>query len=110
MPSGIVVTQQDEKSQHKNRAKALKILRARLFESERLKIVSERAETRKLQVGSGDRSERIRTYNFPQNRLTDHRVNLTLHKLDRILAGELLGEVIDELISLDQEERLEHAS
>ncbi len=110
IPSGIVVTQQDEKSQHKNRAKALKILRARLFEAERFKINSERAEARKLQVGSGDRSERIRTYNFPQNRLTDHRFNLTIHKLDRILTGELLGDVIEELISLDQTERLKSAS
>ena len=110
LPSGIVVTQQDEKSQHKNKAKALKILRARLFEAERLKIDSERAEARKLQVGSGDRSERIRTYNFPQNRLTDHRINFTIHKLDRILTGELLEEVISELIAFDQEERLKNAS
>ncbi|MAR78982.1 MAG: peptide chain release factor 1 [Rhodospirillaceae bacterium] len=110
LPSGIVVTQQDEKSQHKNKAKALKILRARLFEAERSKIDSERAEARKLQVGSGDRSERVRTYNFPQNRLTDHRINFTIHKLDRILTGELLEEVISEMIAFDQEERLKNAS
>ncbi len=110
LPSGIVVTQQDEKSQHKNKSKALKILRARLFEVERSKINSERAEARRSQVGTGDRSERIRTYNFPQNRLTDHRVNLTIHKLDRILTGELLNEVINELILVDQEERLKNLS
>ncbi len=110
LSTGIVVTQQDEKSQHKNRAKALKILRARLFEAERLKIDSERAEARRLQVGTGDRSERIRTYNFPQNRITDHRVNLTIHKLDRVLTGELLDEVIDQLIQFDQKERLKNLS
>ena len=106
LPSGIVVSQQDEKSQHKNRAKALKILRARLYEHEREQRASERAETRRLQVGSGDRSERIRTYNFPQGRVTDHRINLTLYKLDKVLGGEALDELIDALIAEDQAERL----
>ena len=102
MPSGIVVSQQDEKSQHKNRAKAMKILQARLYESERQKQQDERSTTRKDQVGSGDRSERIRTYNFPQGRVTDHRINLTLHKLDKVLQGEALDELIDELIVEDR--------
>ncbi len=105
VPTGLVVTQQDEKSQHKNRAKAMKILRARLYELERARADQERAAARKLQVGSGDRSERIRTYNFPQGRVTDHRINLTLHKLDRVMSGEL-DEVVDALISEDQAERL----
>ena len=95
LPTGIVVSQQDEKSQHKNRAKAMKILRARLYEAERDKQQQERAEDRKGQVGSGDRSERIRTYNYPQGRVTDHRINLTLHKIEKVLEGESLGEVID---------------
>lgn len=102
LPSGIVVTQQDEKSQHKNRAKALKILRSRLYELERARAHDERAAQRRGQVGSGDRSERVRTYNYPQGRVTDHRINLTLHKLDRVLAGEALDEMIDGLISEDQ--------
>ena len=102
MPSGIVVSQQDEKSQHKNRAKAMKILQARLYESERQKQQDERSTTRKDQVGSGDRSERIRTYNFPQGRVTDHRINLTLHKLDKVLQGEALDELIDGLIVEDR--------
>ncbi len=110
IPTGIVVSQQDEKSQHKNKAKALKVLRARLFEAERDRAESERAADRKSQVGSGDRSERIRTYNFPQGRVTDHRINLTLHKLDRVLAGEALGELIDSLISEDQLRRLSASS
>ena len=93
--TGIVVSQQDEKSQHKNRAKAMKILRARLYDAERARVASERAAARKGQVGSGDRSERIRTYNFPQGRVTDHRINLTLYKLDRVMTGEALDEVID---------------
>ncbi|TNE67516.1 MAG: peptide chain release factor 1 [Alphaproteobacteria bacterium] len=101
LPTGIVVTQ-SEKSQHKNRDKAMKILRARLYELERDKAASERAESRKAQVGSGDRSERIRTYNFPQGRVTDHRIGLTLHKLEQVLAGEGLTEVIDALIAEDQ--------
>ena len=106
VPTGIVVSQQDEKSQHKNRAKAMKILRARLYDAERARVESERAAARKGQVGSGDRSERIRTYNFPQGRVTDHRVNFTLYKLDRVMAGESLDEVIDALVSEDQAQRL----
>ncbi|GAK34188.1 peptide chain release factor 1 [Iodidimonas nitroreducens] len=106
LPSGVVVSQQDEKSQHKNREKAMKVLRARLYEHEREKVHRERADARKQQVGSGDRSERIRTYNFPQGRVTDHRINLTLHKLDQILAGPGLSEVVDALLSYDQAERL----
>ncbi|MFQ5697354.1 MAG: peptide chain release factor 1 [Myxococcota bacterium] len=94
LPTGEVVTCQDEKSQHKNKARALKILRSRLFDRERRRAAEERAEERRGQIGSGERSERIRTYNFPQNRITDHRVNLTLHKLDRVLEGEL-GELIE---------------
>ena len=101
LPSNIVVQCQDEKSQHKNRAKALKLLRAKLYDEERLQREQERAADRKNQVGSGDRSERIRTYNFPQGRLTDHRINLTLYKLDRIMEGEL-DEVIDALVSDEQ--------
>ncbi len=106
MPSGIVVAIQDEKSQHKNKAKALKILRARLFDLERQTKDAARAADRKGQVGSGDRSERIRTYNFPQGRVTDHRINLTLYKLDQVLSGELLDEVIEPLIAEDQAARL----
>ena len=105
LPSGIVVTQQDEKSQHKNRAKALKVLRARLYDHERMARDAERAEARRGQVGSGDRSERIRTYNFPQGRVTDHRINLTLYKLDKFMDGEL-DEVVDSLITDDQATRL----
>ncbi|WND01380.1 peptide chain release factor 1 [Temperatibacter marinus] len=101
LPTGIVVTS-SEKSQHQNRDRAMKVLRARLYEAERERIVNERAEDRKSQVGSGDRSERIRTYNFPQGRVTDHRINLTLHKLDQILAGEGLIEMIGALITEDQ--------
>ena len=106
LPTGLVVSQQDEKSQHKNKAKALKVLRARLFEQERERLASERAADRKGQVGSGDRSERIRTYNFPQGRVTDHRINLTLYKLDRVIAGDSLGELVDALIAEDQANRL----
>jgi peptide chain release factor 1 len=106
LPSGIVVQQQDEKSQHKNRAKAMKILRARLYEQSRARVAAERAADRRSQVGSGDRSERIRTYNFPQGRVTDHRINLTLYKLDRVLAGESLDEIIDALIAEDETARL----
>jgi peptide chain release factor 1 len=109
LPTGIVVTQQDEKSQHKNKAKALKILRSRLYERERMAREAERAASRKGQVGSGDRSERIRTYNFPQSRCTDHRINLTLYKLDQILAGEALDELIDALIAEDEAARLAEA-
>jgi peptide chain release factor 1 len=106
LPSGIVVGQQEEKSQHKNRAKAMKILKAKLFEAERERQASARAAERKDLVGSGDRSERIRTYNFPQGRVTDHRINLTLYKLDRILAGDDLGEIVEALITEDQAGKL----
>jgi peptide chain release factor 1 len=104
LPTGIVVTQ-SEKSQHQNRARAMQILRARLFDMERQKAESERSATRRSQVGSGDRSERIRTYNFPQGRVTDHRINLTLYKLDRMMLGEI-DEVVDALISDHQAEQL----
>jgi len=106
LPTGIVVSQQDEKSQHKNKAKALKVLRARLYERERQARAAERAASRKSQVGSGDRSERIRTYNFPQGRVTDHRINLTLYKIDKVLSGEALDEFIDALLADDQAARL----
>ena len=102
LPTGIVVSQQDEKSQHKNRAKAMKVLRARVYEAERVALAEERAATRKNQVGTGDRSERIRTYNFPQGRVTDHRIGLTLHKLDRIMEGNALDEIVDALTAEDQ--------
>ena len=105
-PSGIVVTQQDEKSQHKNKAKALKILRARLYESEKLKKDKERSTERKSQIGSGDRSERIRTYNFPQGRVTDHRINFTLHKLTDFLNGEIHEEMNENLRLKDQDLKL----
>lgn len=106
LPTGLVVTQQDEKSQHKNRAKAMKVLRARLYELERSRVQEQRAAARKGQVGSGDRSERIRTYNFPQGRVTDHRINLTLHKLDKVLSGEAFGELVEALATEDQTSRL----
>ena len=106
LPSGIVVTCQDEKSQHKNKAKAMKVLRARLYDAERQAQESARAESRRVQIGSGDRSEKIRTYNFPQGRVTDHRINLTLYKLERIMAGDALGEVVEALIAEDQAARL----
>ncbi|MEE2997318.1 MAG: peptide chain release factor 1 [Pseudomonadota bacterium] len=106
LPTGIVVQQQDEKSQHKNRAKALKILRARIYDAEREAQAKARAEDRRSQVGSGDRSERIRTYNFPQGRVSDHRINFTLHKLDRVLAGEALDEIVDALTAEDQAYKL----
>ena len=105
LPTGIVVQQQDEKSQHKNKAKALKVLRARLYDMERAQRDAERAAQRKSQVGTGDRSERIRTYNFPQGRVSDHRINLTLYKIDRVMDGEL-DEIIDALVAADQAERL----
>jgi len=101
-----VVSQQDEKSQHKNKAKGMKVLMARIYDAERAKRDAERAAERKGQIGSGDRSERIRTYNFPQGRCTDHRINLTLYKLDQILAGEGLEEMITALITEDQAEML----
>ena len=106
LPTGIVVGCQDEKSQHKNRAKAMKVLRARLYDEKRRELDEARAADRKSQVGSGDRSERIRTYNFPQGRVTDHRINLTLYKLDKVIAGESLGEVIEALVTEDQAARL----
>ena len=106
LPTGLVVQCQDEKSQHKNRAKAMKVLRARLYDQERQRQADELAETRRGQVGSGDRSERIRTYNYPQGRVTDHRINLTLYKLDRVIAGEALDEVIEALIAEDQAAQL----
>lgn len=105
LPTGLVVIQQDERSQHKNKAKALKVLRTRLYEAERERLASERAGARKSMVGSGDRSERIRTYNFPQGRVTDHRINLTLHRLPEILMGEM-DELIDALVAEDEAERL----
>jgi peptide chain release factor 1 len=101
LPSGLVVIQQDEKSQHKNKARALKVLRARLYEMERQTLAATRAADRKSQVGSGDRSERIRTYNFPQGRVTDHRINLTLYKIDKVTSGEALDEIIDALTTAD---------
>ena len=106
IPSGISVSQQDEKSQHKNKAKGLKILRARLYEFERSRIDQERSKERKNKIGSGDRSERIRTYNFPQGRVTDHRINLTLHKLEEFLEGEAFDEMIESLSLKAQEESL----
>ncbi len=105
LPSGIVVAMQEEKSQHKNRAKAMKILRARLYEQQRAALHATRAADRKSQVGTGDRSERIRTYNFPQGRVSDHRINLTLYQIDRVLAGEL-DEFTDALTAEDQAARL----
>jgi peptide chain release factor 1 len=96
LPTGLVVTCQDEKTQHKNKAKALKILRSRLYDAERARQDAERADARRGQIGMGDRSERIRTYNFPQNRITDHRVSLTLHKLDTVIEGDL-GELLEQL-------------
>ena len=106
IPSGISVSQQDEKSQHKNKAKGLKILRARLYELERSRIDQERSKERKSKIGTGDRSERIRTYNFPQGRVTDHRINLTLHKLEEFLEGEAFDEMIESLSLKAQEESL----
>ncbi|HEY0147408.1 MAG TPA: peptide chain release factor 1 [Allosphingosinicella sp.] len=106
LPTGLVVIQQDEKSQHKNKAKALKVLRTRLYEAERERLASARAGARKSMVGSGDRSERIRTYNFPQGRVTDHRINLTLHRLPEILEGPGLDELLSALVAEDEAERL----
>ncbi len=106
LPSGLSVSQQDEKSQHKNKAKGMKILRARLYELERSRIEKERSIDRKSKIGTGDRSERIRTYNFPQGRVTDHRINLTLHKLEEFLEGEAFNEMIESLTLQAQEESL----
>ena len=105
LPTGIVVAMQEERSQHKNRAKAMKILRSRMYEAQRASLHSTRSADRKSQVGTGDRSERIRTYNFPQGRVSDHRINLTLHKIDRVMAGEF-DELIDALTEADQAARL----
>ena len=105
-PTGIVVTCQDGRSQHKNREKAMQVLRARLYEKSRDEAQGAEAEARKAMVGSGDRSERIRTYNFPQGRVTDHRIGLTLHKLEEVLAGPGLTEVVDALIAEDEAKRL----
>jgi len=106
LPTGIIVSQQDEKSQHKNKAKAMKILRARIYEAEREKKNMERAQDRKSKIGTGDRSERIRTYNFPQGRVTDHRINFTIHKLEEFLSGEVFDQMIENLSIQDQEMRL----
>ncbi len=106
IPTGLSVSQQDEKSQHKNKAKGMKILRARLYELERSRIEQERSQDRKSKIGSGDRSERIRTYNFPQGRVTDHRINLTLHKLEEFLQGEAFDEMIESLTLQAQEDSL----
>jgi peptide chain release factor 1 len=105
LPTGIVVTS-SEKSQHQNRARAMKVLQARLYEMQREQLDTARAESRKSQVGSGDRSERIRTYNFPQGRVTDHRINLTVYNLPKVLEGEALDDVIEPLIAEDQAARL----
>jgi peptide chain release factor 1 len=106
LPTGLVVSQQDEKSQHKNKAKAMKVLRARLYEMERAKREAERAQDRRSQIGTGDRSQRIRTYNFPQGRVTDHRIGLTLHSLDLVLEGRGLDEIINALITEHQASQL----
>jgi peptide chain release factor 1 len=106
IPTGVVVAMQEEKSQHKNKAKAMKILKARILDAERERQDRERAADRKEQVGSGDRSERIRTYNFPQGRCTDHRINLTIYELDQVMQGLSLGKIIDALISDDQAKKL----
>ena len=103
--TGIVVTS-SEKSQHQNRARAMKVLQARLYDRQREALDAERSASRKVQVGSGDRSERIRTYNFPQGRVTDHRINLTLYNLPKVIAGDGLDEIIDPLIAEDQAARL----
>jgi len=108
IPSGVVVSQQDEKSQHKNKAKALKILRSRVYEAEKRKKDQERSSNRRSQIGTGDRSERIRTYNFPQGRVTDHRINLTLHKLEEFLSGEIHEEMNQELRLREQTLKLEN--
>ena len=108
IPTGVVVSQQDEKSQHKNKAKALKVLRSRVYESEKRKKDQERSDNRRSQIGTGDRSERIRTYNFPQGRVTDHRINLTLHKLDEFLSGEIHEEMNQALRLKEQDIKLQN--
>ena len=104
-PTGITVQQQDEKSQHKNRAKAMRVLRSRLYEAERAKVDAERSASRKGQVGSGDRSERIRTYNFPQGRITDHRINLTMYSIEKFMEGDI-DEMINALTAEDQAQKM----
>jgi peptide chain release factor 1 len=106
IPTGTIVAVQDERSQHKNKARAMKILRSKIYENERMKQENMRSKNRKTQVGTGDRSERIRTYNFPQGRVSDHRINLTLYKIERIMDGSALDEIIDKLIENDQAEKL----
>jgi len=110
LPTGVVVQQQDSSSQHSNRDKAMKILRSRLYDKKRQELDSERSANRKEQIGSGDRSGRIRTYNFPQGRVTDHRINLTLYKIDKIIAGEALDEIVDALTAEEQAEKLAEIS
>ncbi len=110
IPTGLSVSQQDEKSQHKNKAKGMKILRSRLYDLERSRIDQERSQDRKSKIGTGDRSERIRTYNFPQGRVTDHRINLTLHKLEEFLEGEIFDEMVESLTLQAQEEKLSNLS
>ena len=106
LPTGIVVQQQDSSSQHRNRDKAMTILRSRIYEAKRRALADERSANRREQVGSGDRSERIRTYNYPQSRVTDHRINLTLYKLDQIISGECLGEIVDALTAEENAEKM----
>ena len=110
IPTGLSVSQQDEKSQHKNKAKGMKILRSRLYELERSRLDKERSQDRKSKIGTGDRSERIRTYNFPQGRVTDHRINLTIHKLEEFLEGEAFDEMVETLTLQAQEEKLSNLS
>lgn len=110
IPTGVVVAMQDEKSQHKNKAKAMKVLRSRIYEAQREKLAAERSANRKGQVGTGDRSERIRTYNFPQGRVSDHRINLTLYKIDEIITHGELDEIIEPLIAEDQAQKLAEGS
>ncbi len=110
VPTGIVVSQQDEKSQIRNKEKGLKILRSRIYELERKKKEDERSQERKNKIGSGDRSERIRTYNFPQGRVTDHRINMTLHKLEEFMQGEFFDNMIENLNLQDQEDKLTELS
>jgi peptide chain release factor 1 len=105
VPTGIVVKCQDEKSQHKNRARAMKVLRSRILEGQQQAAAAERASARRTLIGSGDRSQRIRTYNFPQGRVTDHRINLTLYKLDQVMQGKL-DELIKAMLEFDRQERL----
>ena len=106
IPTGVVVQCQDDRSQYKNKEKAMNHLRDKLYDLQKSSIDKEYSERRKLQVGSGDRSERIRTYNYPQGRVTDHRINLTLYKLDEVVSGDALGEIIDALVTEDQAQRL----